>query len=96
MIDKNVSRTYRILLDLLSRENCLSASALAKKYNCSERTIRTEINYIKSILINYNVEVINKKSQGYILINNSKFSMKEIKEKIIAEYQSSFSLKPTR
>lgn len=87
MIDKNVSRTYRILLDLLSRENCLSASALAKKYNCSERTIRTEINYIKSILINYNVEVINKKSQGYILINNSKFSMKEIKEKIIAEYQ---------
>ena len=85
MTEKNASRTYQILKELLERNTCISVGALAKQYNCSERTIRTEVGYIKDILKKYNIELIHRKMKGYVIVPNESHEISEIRQKIMEE-----------
>lgn len=82
---KGLMRTHQILLDLLDRDTYISNQALSKKYNCSQRTIRSEIEVIKQILSTYGLEISTKKNMGYLIISNDKIDREVIKNDYLEE-----------
>lgn len=88
MAEKNASRTYNILIDLLHRNSVISVGAFTNKYHCSEKTIRNEMKMIKEILKKHQVDLIYKKKQGYQIINHSYKSIEKIEQDIKKEFYS--------
>ena len=69
-MEKNESRIYKIINELFDRDSYISIGALAKKCNCTERTIRTDISCVQNILSEYGIKLLYKNKQGYLLENN--------------------------